>query len=119
MKKSGARQKGNAGEREWAKILNEKFGVKYHRTPLSGGMDLKGDIQRTYGSPPSRIDDFHWEVKRVEKLNVWKAMEQATRDCRNKIPTVAHRKNNSQWLVTLEAEDFLNIVKELEELSNE
>ena len=117
MKGKGRRTKGQIGEREWADILNKKFGVNYHRTPMSGGMDLKGDVRRTYGSKPSRIDDFSWEVKRQEKLNIYKALDQAKRDARSLTPVVAHRKNNDSWMITMDAMDFINILLELEELS--
>ena len=66
--------KGNSGEREFKKLLNHKFGVKYERTPLSGGLDIKGDIRRAFGSKPSILDRFHWEIKRVEKINIGKCM---------------------------------------------
>jgi hypothetical protein len=112
------RTKGQIGEREWAKILNDKFGTNYQRTPLSGGLDLKGDVRKAYGSKPSRIDDFSWEVKRQEKLNIYKALDQASRDSRYLTPIVAHRRNNGGWMCTLYAEDLLNIIKELEDLSS-
>lgn len=118
MNGKGKRTKGQVGEREWADILNKKFETNYKRTPMSGGMDLKGDVGRAYGSKPSRIDDFSWEVKRQEKLNIYKALDQAQRDSRSLTPVVAHRRNQDQWKITMYAEDFLNILKELEELSD-
>lgn len=111
------RRKGNAGEREWAKIVNKTFGVQFARTPLSGGLDLKGDLLKKYGSQASIADEFHWEVKRVEKLNIHKALQQAIRDSRPPlIPCVPHRRNDEEWFITLQAKDFLNILVELEDL---
>ena len=113
-----SKRKGNEGEREWAKILVKKFGVNYSRTPQSGGLDVKGDIVKKWGSKDSRIDDFHHEVKRDERLNIHKAYEQALRDCRGKTPIVAHRRNRGVWMVTLNAHDFLDLVLDLDQLSS-
>ena len=112
-----SRTKGCRGELEWRDILNKKFGTNYQRTPLSGGLDIKGDVRRAYGSKNSRIDDFSWEVKRQEKLNIYKALEQSSRDSRSLTPVVAHRRNQDRWMITMDADDFLNILKELEDLS--
>ena len=111
------RNKGNKGERDWRDVLNHKFGVNYARTPLSGGLDIRGDIRRKYGSPKSIADEFHWEVKRVEKLNIHRALQQSIRDSRPPlIPCVVFRRNNEDWRITLQAKDFLNILLELQEL---
>lgn len=110
-----AKNKGNRGELEWRDILNKKFGVKYARTPLSGGLDFKGDVSRMYGSKKSIIDGYHWEIKRVEKLNIHKAFEQARKDKRDKTPVVAFRRNLGNWMICLDADDFLNLLKILEE----
>jgi len=120
MTKINARRKGNAGEIEWKNVLNKAFGTKYARTPLSGGLDLKGDVRRTYYSKRSIADEFHWEVKRVESINVHKCLNQAIRDARGGIiPVVAFRRNSQDWRVCLEADDFINILLELEELRNQ
>ena len=53
---------------------------------------------------------MHIECKRVEKLNIYNAIDQAKRDKKeNEIPAVFHRKNNCEWLVTLPIDDFMNI----------
>ena len=40
-------------------------------------------------------------------------MAQSMSDARkNEIPVVMHRKNNCEWLVTLEIDDFMKIYKE-------
>jgi len=112
-----ARNKGNKGEREWRDVLNSTFGAKFARTPLSGGLDLKGDIMRTYGSPKTIADEFHWEIKRVEKLNIHQAMAQAIRDSRPPLlPCVPFRRNHEEWMICIQAKDFLNLLVELSEL---
>ena len=54
---------------------------------------------------------FHAEVKRVEALNVNKAMEKAEADCgEGRVPYVAHRRNRKPWLVTLRACDAIPLL---------
>ena len=77
---------------------------------------MKGDVRRRFGSKATIADDFSWEVKRVESLNVHKAYEQAKRDARSLTPVVAHRRNNEDWKVTLNARHFLELLSELDEL---
>ena len=52
------------------------------------------------------LDYIHIECKRVEKLDLYSAMDQAKRDAKEgQLPAVFHRKNNHRWLVTMELED--------------
>jgi len=54
----------------------------------------------------------HVEVKRVERINVSKAMEQAVRDAKeNEMPVVAHRKNYEDWKITMLAEDWFELYR--------
>lgn len=99
-----SRTKGKTGELELARILREhgyqsRRGQQYCGT--SGDADVIG------------IPGVHIEVKRVEKLNIEKAMEQSRSDARQgEIPIVAHRKNRKPWLVTMDLEDFLELYEQ-------
>ena len=57
------------------------------------------------------LDGIHFEVKWVERLNIWDAMAQARLDCGSKTPVVAHKRNGTGWLVTMPAEDFLGLIR--------
>ena len=98
-----SKQKGARGEREVAALLRSygyteaKRGCQYHGGPDSP--DVEG------------LADIHIEVKRVERLNITEAMEQAERDCGGAIPTVWHRKNKTPWLVTMHLDDFMKLYK--------
>lgn len=95
-----SRAKGAAGEREWAKFLYVITGFAARRgQQFAGGPDSPDIV--------GGIPGTHCEVKRVEKLNIDNAMEQAVRDCGSKIPYVAHRKNNKSWLITIRALDLV------------
>ncbi|NLZ53398.1 MAG: hypothetical protein GX892_09670, partial [Thermoanaerobacteraceae bacterium] len=58
------------------------------------------------------LDGVHIEVKRVEKLNIEKALQQAIADSKEgEIPIVAHRKNREEWLITMRAEDWFKLYR--------
>lgn len=96
-----SRQKGKTGELELARKLKE-YGYDCRRSVQYNGKDGQADV---LGLPSLYI-----ECKRVERLNLYNAMEQAKRDAKNgDAPTVFHRKNRSNWLVTMELDDFMAI----------
>lgn len=96
-----SRDKGKRGEREVAKILQE-HGYEARRGQQFCGASGDADIIGVPG--------LHIEVKRVEALELYKALEQSQRDARpGEVPTIWHRKNERPWVVILTAEDFLKI----------
>lgn len=99
---SKSQRKGASGERELAAILRER-GYDCRR----GGSLSFGEIPDVVGLP-----GIHMEVKRVEKLNVVEAMEQAIRDSQRMqdgVPALFHRRNRKPWLVTMRLEDWLDM----------
>lgn len=98
------KQKGAAGERELANKFKE-YGFSARRTQQFCGAAGDADILCT------ELSEYHIECKRVEKLNIDKAMEQALRDCKDNTPICAHRRNQKAWLVTMYLEDWVNLVK--------
>ena len=87
-------RKGKKGEREASKALAEHLGIEARRgVQYSGGGDSPDVVHSLPGT--------HIEVKRVEKLNLDAAMQQARTDGGDKIPVVLHRRNRTPWLVTV------------------
>ena len=94
-----SREKGKKGERELAGIL-KAHGYRARRGQQYCGTSGEADVVG--------IPGVHIECKRVEALNIYTAMAQAVRDARpGEIPTVFHRKNREDWLVTMRLEDYL------------
>jgi hypothetical protein len=93
--------KGKRGERDWAKWLRDNCNCENARRgqQYQGGADSPDVV---HGIP-----NTHCEVKRVEKLNLGKAMAQAVADCGDAIPYVAHRRNLGDWMVTVRADDLV------------
>ena len=97
-------RKGAEGERELAEVL---CGYGYDVT--RGGSMSFGAVPDLVGLP-----GVHVEVKRVERLNLWKAMQQAAADAdrfKDGMPIVFHRQNRKPWLVTMRLEDFIELYK--------
>lgn len=103
---TNSREKGARGERELARALRQ-YGYNSRRGQQYSGANGDADVVGLPG--------IHIECKRVERLNIHDAMNQAKQDRReNEIPAVFHRKNNCEWLVTLTLDDFIKIYREWE-----
>lgn len=101
-----SKRKGKNGELEVASILRE-YGYDAKRSVQYCGINGDADV---VGLPHAHI-----EVKRVERLNLEDAMAQSKRDAKEgEIPTVFHRKNHCEWLVTLRLKDFMELYREWE-----
>lgn len=97
-----SRRRGADGERELAKKLrtygfDTRRGQQYH-----GG----GDSPDVVGLP-----GVHIECKRVQALNIEKAMAQSRRDAEGtgEIPVVMHRRDREGWKVTMDLDEFMNL----------
>lgn len=98
-----SRNKGAAGERELAGLL-KKYGYDCRRGQQYCGANGDADVVG--------IPGLHIECKRVEKLNLDDAMEQSIHDAKDgEIPVVMHRKNRKPWKVTLELDNFVELLK--------
>jgi len=95
------KDKGARGELELAHLLSEQYGYNVRRgSVFQGTSDLVG------------LTGIHPEVKRVEKLNIHDAMNQAIREAdkrRDGVPTVFHRRNRTGWLVTMRLDDWISL----------
>ena len=101
-----SRDKGKRGERELANLLKQ-HGYECRRGQQFCGSNGDADVVGLPG--------IHIECKRVEKLNLYDAVDQAKRDKKGEdLPSVFHRKNNCEWLVTMSFEDWVQICKEWE-----
>lgn len=98
-----SRQKGARGERELSNLL-KAYGFDTRRGQQYSGANGDADVVGVPG--------LHIECKRVERLDLYAAMEQAERDhLPGEVPVVIHRKNNKPWLVTMTIEDFIQLWK--------
>lgn len=100
---TNSRQKGKRGELELSHEL-QKHGYDTRRGQQFSGANGDADVVG--------LEGIHIECKRVEALNISKAMAQAVADAREgECPTVMHRKNREKWLVTMRLEDWVKLHK--------
>jgi Holliday junction resolvase len=107
-----SRSKGAQAEREWRDVLRDEGYLKARRGQQFSGSPDSPDVVCP------ELAGIHFEVKRVEKLNIADAMAQAAADCAgksdgcgSKTPVVAHRRNRTPWLVTMLAADFFKLLR--------
>ena len=105
VKKINSRNKGAVAERELANILKG-----YGYEAAKRGQQHKGG---TDSPDVAGIPGFHIESKRVEAGNLYNWLEQAKRDAGwANLPVVMHRRNGKPWVVILELDDFITIIKD-------
>ena len=98
-----SRQKGKRGELELSHKLQE-YGYDTRRGQQYCGANGDADV---VGLP-----NIHIECKRVQNLNLYNAIKQAQNDANsNELPTVFHRKDRQEWLVTMTLDDWMKIYK--------
>ncbi len=103
-----SRDKGKRGELELRDVLR-----------AHGYEARRGGQQGNGGSADApdvihNIPGIHIEVKRVEAFScLTRAMEQAKKDAGALTPTVFSRTNRSEWLVTVCAKDFFNLLLQM------
>lgn len=99
-----SRSKGKRGELELSKKLRG-YGYECRRGQQFSGANGDADVVGLPG--------IHIECKRVEKLNIYDAIDQSRRDAkRHELPAVFHRKNDCDWLVTMRLDDWIKIYNE-------
>lgn len=100
------REKGARFERTLASLLRSE-GFEAERTAQHSG--------KNGGEPDVRgLKGIHIEAKHQERMCLYDWMDQAKRDCdgTGNMPTVFHKQNNREILVTMRFEDWIEIYRE-------
>lgn len=99
-----SRRKGADGEREVRDLLRAAGYSEARRGQQYCGANGDADVVGLPG--------IHIEVKRVQQLNVAKAIQQAINDRRDgEKACVFHRKDREPWLVTMPYEEWMELYK--------
>ena len=99
-----SRNKGKRGELMLARALGE-YGYHCRRGQQYCGSNGDADVLGLPG--------IHIECKWVEHLNLYNALAQAIHDAREgELPAVFHKKNNCNWIVSMQLPDFMKIYGE-------
>jgi hypothetical protein len=118
-----SRQKGKRGERELALLLRSEGFAARRGVQFQGSPDSPDVVCEA-------LPGIHLEVKRCEAFSLYAALEQAMMDANEmevtraivnselvdrsklKIPVVAHRRNDCEWVAVLRMVDLLAILRE-------
>lgn len=113
---TNGKRKGSRGERE----LRDEFniaGFPCHRSQQFCGR--AGDADITFEDPDLN-SCLHVECKRVEQLNLWRAILQSEKDAKpGQIPIVCHKKNRTGWVVSMAFDQWVELWRQYWELTNE
>ena len=104
-----SRNKGKAGERELAKVL-QKYGYNTRRGQQYSGIGVADVIG---------IDHMHIECKRCQQVRDEAFLDQAENDAKNEVPVVMYRRNHEEWKALLKLDTFMTIWTELTEEQKE
>ncbi len=103
-----SREKGAVGERELSNLLKAHG---YHTRRVQQYCGANGDAD-VIG-----LDGIHIECKRVEKLNLYAAIDQALQDKKDgEKAAVFHRKNRKKWLVTMTFDEWMELYNKSEKV---
>ncbi len=102
--KAASGDKGKRGEREVAALLRG-HGYEARRGQQFSGGDDSPDVVHS-------ISAIHIEVKYVEKFSLYDALDQAYEDAAwGDAPVVFFRRNRKPWVVIMDADEFLALIK--------
>lgn len=96
--------KGKKGELEVANLFKSYGFEEARRSQQYSGAGHTADVEGMPG--------LHIEVKRVEALNIYKAIEKCHNEKRDEdYGVLVHRKNRKPWLVTMEFDEWIELYK--------
>lgn len=94
-----SRDKGKRGEREAAAELSRVLGIEAARGVQFHGGNDSPDVRTS-------LPRTHFEVKRVESLQLYPALAQAEADAGTNTPVVLHRRNGKPWVCVVKLDDL-------------
>ncbi len=96
------RAKGKRGELEF---------IERHLAPYWPEAKRNLDQQDEDKRDCINVAGAHFQIKRVERLNIWAALQQAESEAIGvDVPIVAFRRNHSGWYCALMAEQFVGLL---------
>lgn len=108
-KRINAQTKGKGYERHIAKLLSQALGCNVRRVPCSGGLDIKGDLRNLSGV----LENWVFECKKQEHLNIWNAIAQAKLEAGHRNWAVVFSRNNEGAdYVAMDIHDFIGLIME-------
>jgi hypothetical protein len=103
MSPLNSRQKGKKAEQEF---------INKHLRPYWPEAARNIDQFRDDKRDVLAVNGVHWQIKRVESLNIWAALAQAEAESSPlDIPVVAFRRNLGKWYAALPADELIALLR--------
>lgn len=103
-----SRRKGKRGELEAAHYLSDLLNLRARRGQQYSGLEAADVVG---------VPGVHVEVKRCERLSLYRAIDQAQNDAGpDEVAIVLHRRNRKPWLVIFEADDLIGLTTNIAQL---
>lgn len=99
------KDKGKEGERQVAKLFREAGFQARRGRQYAGSPDSPDVVHSLFG--------IHVEAKWRQQLNLYEAISKALEDSPEEMPAIFHRKDGKGWLVTMRAEDWLDLMGDI------
>ncbi len=106
--------KGKTYERQIAKVLAKAFDCDVRRTPGSGNLDIKGDLRNLYGP----LEDYVFELKKQEKINIWACIHQSQLEAGYKQWVLIFSRNRENDYVCMDLQDWIALVQKASAYQN-
>lgn len=109
MLRKSAKAKGRKLQSVVAELIQKKFKLE-SRDAVSTPASVTGE-DIILSNKAKKVFPYSVEVKRVERLNIWSAIEQANGNSGDREPLVIFKRNRSDIYVCLKFTKFLELIK--------
>jgi hypothetical protein len=111
MKPQSAKAKGRKLQQYIAEKILELFPELTERDVKSTSMGVSGDDIQLSEEATKKFP-FSVEAKNQERLQIWEALKQSTKDNRDLTPLLVFKRNRSEVYCAMKFEDFLSLLKD-------
>ena len=110
-----SQNKGKNYEREIAHKLSKVFNCDVRRVPCSGALDIKGDLRNLSGV----LENYVFELKKQEKMNIWKCLQQTFRQAGHRVGVLIFSRNHERDYICMDLNDWIVLVQRAEGVQGE
>lgn len=110
MKTSSAKQKGRRAAKQLQELLLKSFPELDEKDLIVTPSGINGPDLMLSPLAESFLP-YDFELKNVEKINIWRALEQAEKRRDSNSPVVVFRRNRSPMYACMPIEVFLKIIR--------
>ena len=117
MKPRSAKAKGRNLQNFVRDKLRQVFVEEWKLVPGLEADDIKSQTMGMPGedivlSPSAKkLIPYSFECKNTERLNLWKAIEQAEDNCEDRDPVVVIKRNRSKVYAVIEFDEFIKLIR--------